>query len=535
MTQIVHDTPLVALPTSTEELAKCLADQEWRIFSGALYKIMIKGDGDSADVTVLPFKPNLAQRRFIERLWHRNLILKARQLGFTTLTAILWLDHALFNSNQRCGIVAQDREAAEAIFRDKVRFAYDNLPPQIRERFPLKRDSATELLFEHNNSSIRVATSMRSGTIHRLHVSEFGKICAKFPEKAKEVVTGSIPAVPINGVLVIESTAEGREGHFYAMSQQSQGLHEQRKQLTERDYRFHFFPWWQAPEYKMSPAGVIVTDRDTEYFDKVEASQSTTISAEQRAWYVATRQTDFAGEPDAMWQEYPSTPEEAFQVSTEGCYYATQLAAARKEDRITTVPYSPGIPVDTFWDIGLNDETAIWFHQKVGLRHAFIGYYANSGEAPSHYVAEMQRRGYIWGRHYLPHDGNARRIQATSTKTYADMLGDLGLKNIEIVERIPNITTGIQLVRQVLPNCWFDERGCADGLVGLQSYRKEWNRRLGVWADYPRHDNASNPADAFRQFAQGYRELFGKGERPRSWRERLKTMNTRTGGTAQAA
>lgn len=187
----MFDQPLLPLPSNAQELARCLADPEWRLFSGCLYKIMVKGDDDD-DATVLPFQPNHAQRRFVTRLWHRNLILKARQLGFTTLIAIRWLDHALFNANQRCGIIAQDREAAEAIFRDKVKFGYENLPAQIRERFPLERDSASELLFAYNNSSVRVATSMRSGTIHRLHVSEFGKICAKFPDKALEVVTGSI-------------------------------------------------------------------------------------------------------------------------------------------------------------------------------------------------------------------------------------------------------------------------------------------------------------------------------------------------------
>ena len=86
--------PLNQLPSTPEELARCLADPEWRLFSGCLYKIMIKGD-DGEDALVMPFKPNAAQRRFIRRLWHRNLILKARQLGFTTLIAILWLDHAL--------------------------------------------------------------------------------------------------------------------------------------------------------------------------------------------------------------------------------------------------------------------------------------------------------------------------------------------------------------------------------------------------------------------------------------------------------
>src|SRR5476649_2692146 len=98
----------------------------------------------------------------------------------------MWLDHALFNANSRCGIIAQDREAAEVIFRDKVKHAYDNLPPALLEACPLAKCTQSEILFGHNNSSIRVATSMRSGTIHRLHISEFGKICAKYPDKAAE-------------------------------------------------------------------------------------------------------------------------------------------------------------------------------------------------------------------------------------------------------------------------------------------------------------------------------------------------------------
>lgn len=110
---VVHDTPLRALPTNREELERCLKDPEWRLFSGCLYKIMVKGDdkedGEEADSFVLPFKPNRAQKRFMRRLWHRNIILKARQLGFTTLIAIMWLDHALFNADQRAWYVATKR------------------------------------------------------------------------------------------------------------------------------------------------------------------------------------------------------------------------------------------------------------------------------------------------------------------------------------------------------------------------------------------------------------------------------------------
>ena len=59
-------------------------------------------------------------------------------------------------------------------------------------------------------------------------------------------------------------------------------------------------------------------------------------------------------------------------------------------------------------------------------------------------------------------------------------------------------------------------------------------RRLGGWADPPRPDAASNPADALRQFAQGYREIYAKGERPKSWRDRLGIKN-KSQGSAQAA
>ena len=141
----MFNAALKPLPTNKEELERCLADPIWRIFSGCLYKIKIKGDDFRDEYGVLqvaesfemPFKPNEAQIRFMDRLWYRNIILKARQLGFTTLICVLWLDHALFNANQNCGIIAQDLPTVYNIFKDKIKFAYDDLPPEIRERFSL--------------------------------------------------------------------------------------------------------------------------------------------------------------------------------------------------------------------------------------------------------------------------------------------------------------------------------------------------------------------------------------------------------------
>ena len=81
-----------------------------------------------------------------------------------------------------------------------------------------------------------------------------------------------------------------------------------------------------------------------------------------------TREADFSGDPTKMWQEYPSTPEEAFQVSMEGCWYAEQMATMRKQGRIMRGIPVLAEPINTFWDLGKGDMTAIWFHQFATLR-----------------------------------------------------------------------------------------------------------------------------------------------------------------------
>lgn len=483
---------LTAFSSDMELIRFASYNPMWRIDSGIFYKIMVKSADDFEGNMVVPFKPNAMQRHFLCDVWHRNIILKARQLGFSTLISIIWLDHALWVENQRCGIIAHDRESAEAIFRDKVKFAYDNLPPEMKKYFPLARDSASELLFKHNNSSIRVATSMRSGTIHRLHISEFGKICAKYPDKAQEVITGSIPAVPKDGLIMVESTAEGQAGAFYNMTMKAKELDDigRRHDLTPREYRFHFYPWWQNPEYTLKDDNIIIGPADQKYFDDLEAGESVQLTDEQKRWYVATRDADYGESPELMWQEFPSSSMEAFQQSVEGCYYSKQLLDARRQGRITKVP-TLNAPVNTFWDIGKRDLTAIWFHQMTSMEHRFIRYYEVAEEDLLHMVRYLQDTDYLFGAHYLPHDAFHERLNE-GNRSVADMLRKLGLRNIQKVPRIDNVLTGIQQTRDVFPLCWFDEEGCKDGLVRLQQYRKRWNKQLGCWSQEPLHDEASN-------------------------------------------
>src|SRR5665213_40546 len=159
------------------------------------------------------FNLNWAQEELYNNMWYCNVILKARQLGISTFVCMLFLDRCLFNSNQSAGIIAHTLEDAQQMFR-RVKIAYDNLPDALKSHITCDNDTSQMLKFS-NGSSLRVGTSLRSSTFQYLHISEFGKICAKYPDKAEEIITGSLNTVAPGQYIFIESTAEGREGHFY--------------------------------------------------------------------------------------------------------------------------------------------------------------------------------------------------------------------------------------------------------------------------------------------------------------------------------
>lgn len=199
------------------------------------------------------FELNWAQQQILNELHNFNIILKARQLGITTFFAIFFLDMCLFNRYINAAIIADRQKNSLEIFQDKVKFAYDNLHPTIKALSPARRDNSNELRFE-NGSVYRVSTSLRSGTVQLLHISEFGKICREFPNKAEEIVTGALNTVQAGQFITIESTAEGREGYFYDLVKRSQENQDSGKPLGPLDFKLHFLPWWKEPAYTLESA-----------------------------------------------------------------------------------------------------------------------------------------------------------------------------------------------------------------------------------------------------------------------------------------
>ncbi|PKR55411.1 terminase [Thalassospira marina] len=482
------------------DVADCFTDPRWRLNN--LYFITDK-EGKRVQ-----FKMNWAQEMLFNELHFLNLVLKARQLGFTTFLQIFMLDACVFHHDTRAGVIAHTLPDAEAIFRDKIKYPYDHLPDGLKDAVPILKNNQTTLELG-NNSIVRTGTSLRGGTLQYLHISEFGKICAKYPEKAREIVTGALNTIQAGQVAFIESTAEGQEGRFYDMCQEAQVKKNMAAALSELDWKFHFYPWWKEPAYEIDPSGVVINEEYRKYFAELSEKIGFDLSARKKAWYVKKAEI----QQEDMKREYPSTPEEAFEASVEGAYYAKQMARIEAEGRICSLPPLKGIPIHTAWDIGVSDYTTIWFFQATTDGPRIVGYYHDTDYGMPWYVRKLteyrDRWGCRFGMHKFPHDIKVREWGTGRTRIEQFNEAVSGDETLGTASMVPmhSVADGINAARGLLPRCHFDESECANGLKSLRNYRKDWDEHRSIFRDAPRHDWASHGADGFRGLAMGYKEV----------------------------
>ncbi len=203
--------------------------------------------------------------------------------------------------------------------------------------------------------------------------------------------------------------------------------------------------------------------------------------------------------------EYAQEYECSFEAAVRGAYYARELNEAEASDppRITSVPHDPRLLTHTAWDLGMADSTVIWFIQVHGRETRVIDVVKGEGQALDWYVRELQSRGYLYGKHYLPHDVEVRELG--TGKSRKEVLEGLGLNGIVVCPNIP-LADGIQAVRMLLPTCWFDKAKCKDGIEALRMYRRDYDEKRQEFRTTPLHDWTSHYADAFRYFAVGYQD-----------------------------
>lgn len=197
--------------------------------------------------------------------------------------------------------------------------------------------------------------------------------------------------------------------------------------------------------------------------------------------------------------QYAQEMECSFDAAIRGAYYGKLMQDAEAAGRVCGVAPETNARVWTAWDLGVSDHTSIWFCQLVGREIRIIDYYEASGEALSHYVNVIDRKGYVYGGHLLPHDVEARELG--TGKTRREVLESLGLKVLTVPSH--SVEDGINAVRQFLPRCWFDKAKTARGVECLTMYRADYDEKLQTLRSRPVHDWASHGADAFRYLAMG--------------------------------
>ncbi|MBL8628008.1 MAG: hypothetical protein JNM81_00155 [Rhodospirillaceae bacterium] len=194
------------------------------------------------------------------------------------------------------------------------------------------------------------------------------------------------------------------------------------------------------------------------------------------------------------------------RLPQEGAYYADELMLAEREGRMADLVPDPSLPVHTFWDLGIADDTAIWFGQaSCGGQWRWIDYVEGAGQALDYYARILREkaseRRFVYGDHVWPHDGGHRDPGILGGKTRRDVFEGLGFKTIILPKH--SLADGIDAVRRLIRVSHFSSSHCGEGLKKLRRYKREFDAARGVYEDRPRHDDASHAADAFRAAAMG--------------------------------
>jgi len=474
-------------PSDLALLREKLSDPVWRICH--LYQITDKKGRR------VPFRPTPYQMQLIEAVYvwgvKRHIILKARQMGFSTLIAIIIFDALYWGENIQASIVDQNQVSASEKLTKKIRFAYENLPALLKMK--CTQDSATVMQWA-NGSSVNAGKKARGGTNQFLHVSEWGPIAHEDPKRSEEIRTGALPTAE-EGVIFVESTFKGgKGGDFYDLIKRAQEVNP--SQVTEKDFMFWFFPWFEDQGYTMEGDFSLIPQEITKYFSELEKETGRTFTPGQMLWYWKTAQTYGI----FMRREYPSTVAEALSAPVEGAIYADIIAKLRTLGCITRFEYEHGAPVYAAWDIGWNDTSVVWLFQVLGREIHWV-YHVERRHATASEMANILRStGIPVAANYLPHDaGNGN--SATGT-TYRAELEKAGMVNCYLVPRSVNRWSGINALRELLQRSRFNAGACADGLQALESYHVKDATSGGVISKEPVHDWSSHSSDAARIVAE---------------------------------
>ncbi len=419
--------------------------------------VCIIGEDDSGQVST-GYVPRPLQYKLHRALTRFNVIVCHRRFGKTVFSINHMIDRALRSQlpMPRFAYIAPNYGQAKRVVWDQLKHYTAKIPGVEVNEADLRVD------IPGNKARIMLLSAENYPTLKGIYLD--GVILDEYAEMN--------PATWSEGIRPTLSDRKGW-GIFIGTPKGQNNFYELHKYATEGK-EGELDPEWYAALYRASETGII---------DQTELDSARRVMTE-----------------DEYEQEY----ECSFVAALSGAYFAKELAKAIREGRVAKAPHDPMIPVDTAWDLGWNDTTAVWFFQSVRGQHRFIDYYEISGTDLPTIAADLKRKNYNYGRTLLPHDGASGNL--VSGKTPQQVLWGLGWRQIEIIPRVKIKRDAIDASRIILPRCEFDAVKCERGLKALTNYQRKFDSKNNVFAESPLHNWASNGADAFQQFALGCRD-----------------------------
>ena len=486
-------------------LERRVQDPVWRLRN--LYEVKHAKTG-----RMVAFNPTPEQQEIIEAVHVRGerniLVLKARQLGMSTVINLILADQAIWSEGYQGSIVDQTQGDATLKLRHKVKAAFDSMPALLREMFDVVKANDSEFAVrmkgsaDDQTSTIFGGMNARGGTNQGLHVSEWGPIQHKDPVRSEEIMTGALPSAK-EGVVFIETTwMGGKRGHLWNLTDRA--MTTKPEDMTAADFHLYFFPWWRDPAYNLA-GNFEQVDADTlAYFQQMQAETGHKFTREQVLWYFKVALPKGL----ARFAEYPTTLAECFMAPIPGAIYARFIDKAKAEGRVINFPWERSELVWTSWDLGSPTNTRTVYFQMVGREIHIIDHDTNLDFEPAARVAHMLAKGYHYGGHFFPHDAAA---QEYGGKNFEQQMREAGLEGIRIVPRCREVWPGINKAAELLPRMIFHKDKCAKLLESLECYHTKEERTSGHQTSIPVHDWASHDADAFRMLAEAMLNGLLKG------------------------
>lgn len=239
---------------------------------------------------------------------------------------------------------------------------------------------------------------------------------------------------------------------------------------------------------------------------KVKSNPKWLVSVVQSLWpdkanyWPVIQQSEIAQERDSGKEE--SILEQEYGVSyvagVQGAYYSDHIEEARKSGRIGTYIYNSHLPVNVYSDLGLTDDTVLWFSQNDGNRIIFFDYYEDSGRDLGHYAKILKEKGYRYNEFWMPHDGKEGVLQTALSNKEA-FRRYCAHEGVDIVvrcsDRVANKQLAINAVRSRFPRYHFDQHACALGIEKLNLYHRQYDEAHRCFKQVPTHDWTSHAAD----------------------------------------